>query len=53
LSFGYERFRKQVESLAQKTPQEIGEGLISCVDDFVDGEHQEDDQTLVVLKRTN
>jgi sigma-B regulation protein RsbU (phosphoserine phosphatase) len=51
--FGYDRFRKQVEILAHKTSQEIGEGLFSALDEFADSKYQVDDQTLVVLKRIN
>lgn len=51
--FGYDRFRKTIESLSHRTPREIGEDLISIVDEFTAGEFQGDDQTIVVLKRIN
>jgi sigma-B regulation protein RsbU (phosphoserine phosphatase) len=51
MRYGYDRFQKIVESLAKKTSREIGEGLISDVDEFTAGGFQGDDQTLVVLKR--
>ena len=51
MRYGYDRFRTVVESLAHKTPREVGEGLIAAVDEFSAGNYQGDDQTLVVLKR--
>ena len=49
--YGYDRFRTAVESLAHKTPRELGGGLIAAIDEFSAGKYQGDDQTLVVLKR--
>jgi len=51
IRYGYDRFRKNVESIAHKTSKEIGEGLFALVDEFSAGKYQGDDQTLVVLKR--
>lgn len=51
--FGYNRLMRLVESLADKSAEEIAQGLYTAVSDFEQGTLQDDDQTLVVLKCTD
>jgi sigma-B regulation protein RsbU (phosphoserine phosphatase) len=50
---GYECLIEQVVSLARGTAKEIAEGLLSSVANYRGNQAQEDDQTLIVFKRTN
>ncbi len=50
--FGYDRLMRLVESLADKSAEEIAQGLYAAVSKFEQGTLQDDDQTLVVLKCT-
>jgi len=48
--FGYEGLLRKVDELGSLAAQEIAEGLVSSIHQFVDGHPQSDDQTLLVLK---
>jgi serine phosphatase RsbU (regulator of sigma subunit) len=49
--FGYERLLTLVESLAALPAKEIAEKLFQQVQEFSGNRPQDDDQTLIVLKR--
>lgn len=50
--FGYARLMQLISSLATKSAKEIAEGLYTAVAKFEQHTHQDDDQTLFVLKCT-
>ena len=50
--FGYERLMQLIASLASQSAKEIADGLYSAVAHFEQHTHQDDDQTLFVLKCT-
>ena len=51
--FGLDRLLQQVDRLSGQTAQEIGEGLLEAIEDFRGIKAQDDDQTLIIIKRTN
>lgn len=50
--FGYERLMQMISSLASKSAKDIAEALYTAVEKFEQHTHQDDDQTLFVLKCT-
>jgi sigma-B regulation protein RsbU (phosphoserine phosphatase) len=48
--FGYDRLLDLTQSLADKPAKEIVAALSHAIQDFSAGKHQDDDQTLIVLK---
>lgn len=52
-AFGLDRLLQRVESLSDRSAKEIGEGLIEAIDDFRHTKTQDDDQTIIVIKRTD
>jgi phosphoserine phosphatase RsbU/P len=51
--FGIERLLQQVDLLSHRSAKEIGEGLFEAVKNFRHTNPQDDDQTLIVIKRTD
>ncbi len=49
--FGENRFRQAIVGVCDKTARDVLRGIMDDVERFVDGEHQSDDLTLMVLKR--
>lgn len=49
--FGYERLIELVDELADKTSSEILDEVMAAVIEFSEGQEQEDDQTILILKR--
>lgn len=50
--FGYDRLLREVDRLADRPAGAIVERLLAAIAEFAAGSPQDDDQTLVVLKRT-
>ncbi len=48
--FGYDRLMALIESLATQSAKEIADGIYTAVAQFEQNTHQDDDQTLFVLK---
>jgi sigma-B regulation protein RsbU (phosphoserine phosphatase) len=48
--FGFERLVSTIQGLVSGSAAEIGAGLFAAVEAFGGGRHQDDDQTLIVLK---
>jgi len=51
-AFGLERLLTQVNALARRSAKEIGTGLMEALENFQGKRAQDDDRTLIVIKRT-
>ena len=49
--YGHEKLIEQVSALAHLSASDIANELFASVNEFREGEAQEDDQTLIVIKR--
>lgn len=49
--FGYDRLLRLIEAVADRSAQKISEQIYDSVRDFAYGQPQDDDQTIVVIKR--
>ena len=51
--FGLDRLLQQVDRFSGRSAQEIGKGLLKAIEDFRTIKAQDDDQTLIIIKRTD
>ena len=49
--FDYERLLDLVDALADQSAQNIADRLVTAVAQFSEGQPQDDDQTIIVIKR--